>query len=80
MASEVATILLLIANILKNVPFLKTTTADDEDDENEEESNVKKKRAINLPWLIRRLRYVVHAEVAKAPQSIILVNRHTPFL
>ncbi|XP_031621023.1 small subunit processome component 20 homolog [Contarinia nasturtii] len=80
MANEVTTILLHIANILKSVPFINTTDADDEDGDgdgngdgdNEKESNLTRKRKINLPWLLRRLRYVVHSEVAKAPQSSIL--------
>lgn len=71
LASEVTTILLLIANMLKDLPFANTNEVDDGDDE-DTKPNARKK--INLPWLFRRLRYVIHAEVAKAPQSTVLVS------
>lgn len=69
-AQEVTTILLLIANMVKDIPF-GDNTENDNDDEEESKSI---RRKVNLPWLLRRLRYVVHAEVAKAPQSTILVS------
>lgn len=79
MANEVTTVLLLIANLLKDIPFESHADADDDADDNDDEADEPKvvsKRRINLPWLLRRLRYVVHAEVAKAPQSTILVSMH----
>lgn len=71
LATEVTTILLLIANMLKDIPFSNATEVDDGDDE---DAKINIKRKINLPWLFRRLRYVIHAEVAKAPQSTVLVS------
>lgn len=83
MADGVTTVLLFIANILKNVPIgaavscERDADADDDDDgdgDGEKDSGANDKRRVNLPWLLRRLRYVIHAEVAKAPQNIILVS------
>lgn len=74
MANEVTTVLLLIANILKDVPFSNTAEAVTADDDDEEDSKTIARRKVNLPWLLRRLRYIVHAEVAKSPRSIILVS------
>lgn len=68
MASQVTKNLLYIANLLKVVTLEKQEDADEGDDESAGEA-----KAINLLWLIRRMRYVVHAEVAKAPHSIVLV-------
>lgn len=69
MAQEVTTILLLVANMVKGIPCGEVV-----DRENDDEMEPKMdRRQINLPWLLRRVRYVVHAEVAKAPQSTILV-------
>lgn len=62
--------LLFIANIVKDVPYGASAKNDDDDDD--EKPDVKKK--VNLPWLLRRIRYVIHAEVARAPHSIILVS------
>lgn len=75
LATEVTTILLLIANMIKDIPF----EAPDNNDDDEDDEDTKKviKRRINLPWLVRRLRYVIHAEVAKAPQITILVSLKT---
>lgn len=69
-AQEVTNILLLVANMVKDIPCGDTTENDNED----EEETKSTRRKVNLPWLLRRLRYVVHAEVAKAPQSTILVR------
>lgn len=83
MANEVTTVLLLIANLLKDIPFESNADADADDNENDNEDEPKaviSKRRINLPWLLRRLRYVVHAEVAKTPQSTILVSRRIMFV
>lgn len=74
MAQSVTMTLLLIANFLKNVSFESVAKAEDDDEEADGEAVVNQKRPINLPWLIRRIRYVVHAEVAKAPQNTILVS------
>lgn len=71
MAHEVTTILLLIANMVKDIPCGEAAVDRDNDDEIEPKMD---RRKINLPWLLRRVRYVVHAEVAKAPQSTILVS------
>lgn len=49
--------LLEIAKILKNIPITGA---------------VNDKKDFNLLWLIRRLRYAIHAEIATAPSSIIL--------
>lgn len=68
-AGEVTTILLYIANILKDISFDKTEEANEEN-----EDGTSDRRKINLIWLLRRMRYVIHAEVAKAPHSIILVS------
>lgn len=73
LATEVTKILLLIANMLKHIPFSSTTEADDGDDK---DMKITIQRKINLPWLFRRLRYVIHAEVAKAPQSTVLVSEN----
>lgn len=64
MATEVVKNLLHVANIIKDIPWIKLN----------EEENAAEIKVINLPWLIRRMRYIVHAEVAKAPQSTILVS------
>lgn len=74
-AQEATTILLLIANMVKNVPY---GAADNDNDDEEESKSVRRK--VNLPWLLRRLRYVIHAEVAKSPQSIVLVSLIQPIL
>lgn len=79
MADGVTTVLLFIANILKNVPIgavpcERDADDDNDDDDEEKDSGTNDKRRVNLPWLLRRLRYVIHAEVAKAPQNIILVS------
>lgn len=58
-ASLVSENLLLVANILKIVPLPNVEDYDDS-------------KKINLIWLIRRIRYVIQSEVAKAPKSIIL--------
>lgn len=83
-AEEVTTILLLIANILKNVPFGRTTDQDDVDGDDEEAATTApaERRKVNLAWLLRRMIYVIHAEVAKAPHSIVLVcfNHHFFYL
>lgn len=74
-AELVAKNLLFIANIVKEIPYGdaagKSSGADDDAAEEKENGN---KRKINLPWLLRRMRYVVHAEVAKATHSIVLVS------
>lgn len=77
MADGVTTVLLFIANMLKNVPVGSMANGQDADDEDGETDKAvaTDKRQVNLPWLLRRLRYVIHAEVAKAPQSIILVSK-----
>lgn len=51
--------LLFVANILKNLEF--TETYDD-------------KKDFNLLWLVRRLRYAIHSEIAQAPKQILLVS------
>lgn len=82
MASEVTKILLFVANMLKGIRFEQPFEADNQEDEEDAEfaeSKFKSKRMLNLPWLLRRLRYVIHAEVAKAPQSIILVKQNYIF-
>lgn len=73
MATEVTTILLLVANMLKDIPFEVVIIDDDEDEDEDSKKTIK--RRINLPWLLRRLRYVVHAEVAKAPLNTVLVSK-----
>lgn len=70
-AQEATAILLLVANMVKNVPYGAAADNDKDDDDDESKSI---RRTVNLPWLLRRLRYVIHAEVAKAPQSIVLVS------
>lgn len=60
MADEVVKDLLYVANMIKDISLEKQTTVED--------------RIINLHWLIRRMRYVVHAEVAKAPHITVLVR------
>lgn len=67
MAEECCKLLLFIGNFLKEVPLEKT------EDQSDDVIDVRT-RKINLIWLIRRMRYVVHAEVAKAPHSIVLVS------
>lgn len=69
MAAQVTKNLLYIANFLKVVTLEKQVKANEED-----EDGVGEAKAINLLWLIRRMRYVVHAEVAKAPHSTVLVS------
>lgn len=71
MAQEVTTILLLVANLVKDIPCGESVADPDNDDETESKLD---RRKINLPWLLRRIRYVVHAEVAKTPQSTVLVS------
>lgn len=58
MTEQVFKNLLYIANILQIIPLTN--------DENE--------KVINIIWLIRRIRRIINAEVAKAPQSIIFVS------
>lgn len=60
MADEAVKNLLYVANMIKDVSL-------------EKESAVESK-IINLYWLIRRMRYVVHAEVAKTPHITVLVS------
>lgn len=72
MAEAVITNLLFIANMLKDVPFGNTRSEENEPEEEDETQNAKRK--LNLAWLLRRMRYVIHAEVAKAPQNIVLVS------
>nr|XP_029728237.1 small subunit processome component 20 homolog isoform X2 [Aedes albopictus] len=62
-ASLVTQNLLLIANILKVIPLQSDATNLKHDDASKD---------VNLSWLIRRVRYVVQSEVAKAPKSIVL--------
>lgn len=62
-ASLVSKNLLYIANILKTIPLPKKGDEDVTDDY----------RKVNLAWLIRRVRYVIQSEVAKAPKSTVLV-------
>lgn len=62
-ASFVSKNLLLIANILKTVPLPRDAEGYERDDS----------KKVNLAWLIRRVRYVIQSEVAKAPKSIVLV-------
>lgn len=76
MAAQVTKNLLYIANLIRDVPLEKQTSGGagaGEDDEHDEEA-ADEPKAINMVWLIRRMRYVVHAEVAKAPHSIVLVS------
>lgn len=61
MADEVVKDLLYVANMIKDISL-------------EKQSEPVEEKIINLHWLIRRMRYVVHAEVAKAPHIIILVS------
>ncbi len=61
MADEVVKNLLYVANMIKDIPLEKQSSVED--------------KIINLHWLIRRMRYVIHAEVAKAPHIIILVSQ-----
>ena len=61
--------LLFIANIIK-VIHLKY--AEKTDDDYEEENNTKNQ--INLHWLLRRIRYIIHGEVTKAPTCFIFVS------
>lgn len=71
--ADIVTInLLFIANMLKEIPFGNIKNDENDNDDDDEQQNVK--RTINLAWLFRRMRYVVHAEVAKAAQNIILVS------
>lgn len=79
MAQEVTTILLLVANLVKDIPCGESVVAVDRDNDDETETKMDR-RKINLPWLLRRVRYVVHAEVAKAPQSTILVSESFQWL
>lgn len=60
MADEVVKDLLYVANMIKDISLEKPSKEED--------------TIINLHWLIRRIRYVVHAEVAKAPHVTILVS------
>lgn len=71
MAAQVTKNLLYVANLLKVVTLEKQEDINAEDPE----EGVGEAKAINLLWLIRRMRYVVHAEVAKAPHSTVLVSR-----
>lgn len=79
MADGVTTVLLFVANILKNVPVGDSVAIghdeNNADGEDDEDVPVVDKRKVNLPWLLRRLRYIVHAEVAKSPQNITLVSK-----
>lgn len=70
MAAQVTKNLLYIANLLKVVTLEKQEDVNEED----QEEGAGEAKAINLLWLIRRMRYVVHAEVAKAPHSTVLVS------
>lgn len=74
MADAVTANLLFVANMLKGVPFGNTKKDDDRDDDDNDDA-AKDKRQVNLAWLLRRMRYVIHAEVAKAPHIIVLVSR-----
>lgn len=66
MANQVVKNMLYIANIVKDIS-LANAPLHDVDGERDG-------RTLNLSWLIRRMRYVVHAEIAKAPHSIVLVS------
>lgn len=56
-ASLVTENMLLIANYLKAI---EVTTID------------ASQKSVNLPWLIRRVRYVIQSEITKAPKSSVL--------
>ncbi|XP_055386973.1 uncharacterized protein LOC129615671 [Condylostylus longicornis] len=67
LAEEITNIFLIFANILKAVQLMsnaKNTTAT----YNESHTRCK----LNLNWLLRRMRYIVQAEISKAPHSFIL--------
>lgn len=78
MAAQVTKNLLYVANLIRDVTLEKQTSAtaagDDDDADGHEPHADDEPKAINMVWLIRRMRYVVHAEVAKAPHSIVLVS------
>lgn len=77
MAAQVTKNLLYIANLLKVVTLEKQEDVNQDDDGTD--GGYGEAKAINLLWLIRRMRYVVHAEVAKAPHSTVLVSTKNPF-
>lgn len=60
MADEAVKNLLYVANMIKDISLEKQNSIED--------------KIINLYWLIRRMRYVIHAEVAKTPHITILVS------
>lgn len=66
--------LLFIANIIKDIPYGSINKHEHNDEDHEDKNANDVKRKINLPWLMRRMRYVIHAEVAKSPHSITLVS------
>uniref|UniRef100_A0A1Q3EYM7 Putative u3 small nucleolar rna-associated protein 20 n=1 Tax=Culex tarsalis TaxID=7177 RepID=A0A1Q3EYM7_CULTA len=59
-ASLVTESMLLIANFLKELEVPTTT------------SDVTNSKSVNLPWLIRRVRYVIQSEITKTPKSSVL--------
>lgn len=74
MAAQVTKNLLYVANLIRDVPLEKQTAGGAGEDDEQDEEAADEPKAINMVWLIRRMRYVVHAEVAKAPHSIVLVS------
>jgi len=68
MTEEIMKIFLLAANILKIVP-LKNIKKEKEEIV---EVNGVDYCSINLNWLVRRMRYIVQAELSKAPHSCVL--------
>lgn len=73
MAAQVTKNLLYVANLIKEVPLEKQEKTDDPDDADEaDQATIPSRKPINMVWLIKRMRYVVHAEVARTPHSIRL--------
>lgn len=68
-AEQIVKNLIYIVNIIKDLRILNVDFKDKDGD-----SVQTSKKTVNLHWLIRRMRYVVNAEVAKTPSSIVLVS------
>uniref|UniRef100_A0A1B0FCE8 Uncharacterized protein n=1 Tax=Glossina morsitans morsitans TaxID=37546 RepID=A0A1B0FCE8_GLOMM len=68
MLDEIVKILLYIATMLKDVPFILKKEVQENNGRDDDDENVRTK--INLNWLLRNIRYLINKEVTRAPHSI----------
>uniref|UniRef100_A0A1A9W7R9 Small subunit processome component 20 homolog n=1 Tax=Glossina brevipalpis TaxID=37001 RepID=A0A1A9W7R9_9MUSC len=68
MIDEIVKILLYVATMLKDVPFILKKEAKENNANDDDNGNVTTK--INLNWLLRNIRYLINKELTKAPHSI----------